>query len=62
VHGYYAPEFEAGLVGWFVEGEELSLRKVDGDWWMVAGQGIDTALHHTRMTAWVHRSYMGSCD
>jgi hypothetical protein len=62
VHGYYSPEFEAGLVGWFVEGNELSLRKVDGEWWLVAGQGIDSGMHRTRMTAWVHRSYMGICE
>ncbi|MGD8405310.1 MAG: hypothetical protein PVJ21_16740 [Anaerolineales bacterium] len=61
VHAYYEPAFESALVGWFVEEEELSLRRVKDDWWLVAGRGIDAGMHHTRMTGWVQASYLGVC-
>jgi hypothetical protein len=61
VHAYYAPAFESALVGWFVKGEELTLHRVNGEWWLAHGQGIDAMGRDTRMTGWVQVSYLVSC-
>jgi hypothetical protein len=61
-HAYYEPEFESALVGWFVEGERLSFRKSEGDWLLLAGQGVDAMGRHTRMTGWVHTTSATNCE
>jgi hypothetical protein len=62
VHAYYEPAFESALVGWFIEGEELTIQHTEGDWWMVSGRGKDASLRETRMTGWVQSSYLKSCS
>jgi len=62
VHAYYEPEFESALVGWFVQGEPLSYRREDGDWWLVYGYGTDALGRQARMTGWVLASYLGGCE
>lgn len=61
VRAYYEPAFEAALVGWFIEGEPLKLKRIQGNWALVSGSGTDAALRKARMTGWVQRSYLVAC-
>lgn len=61
LHVRYGADYDSAIMGWVTHDTLVTVRRQDGDWWVIHGHGIDFQGRETRMTGFVKSDFLELC-